>query len=381
MPFLTFLIAVAYVPGIPSYESAGRWACIAIGGAVLLWKARVQFGPGHLLGLFLLLFCTASIMWSATPLDTLGQSLQLIALATVFCVATTIRDLSKCVIALALGLIPSLLVGIIQYAGYHPVKIYTPQVPGLFLSSNWMASFAAVSLVAAVAYKRYWWTIPGGLLVMMNHSREAFVAVLLTCLIACIRFLPSQRLLWWASFSSGIVVLGGLVVAGLWYTLNYGSSGNSSVNDRLVFWQLGLANITAFGYGLGSSVELWPQFEHFHNEYIEYMFELGFGAFSILGITVYALGSRTPASWPFITLLITCFFNFNLHEPMGAFLFALLAGYLVGDRDRQLGFQSVRRVLTWTDPGRQDTLGVGAVFAVDIRRQMVSVGSQYPQRP
>lgn len=382
MSLLTFLIAIGYIPGIASYASAGRWALIAIGGSVLLWGIRVQFGPGHLLGAFLIAYCAESVLWSFAPLDTIGQTLQMLFLASIFCVAAAhqnLKSLQKCFDALAWGLIPSLVVGICQFFGYQPVRAVTEHVPGLFLSSNTMATIAVVSMIGSIAYRRYWHAIPGTALVFMNQSREAYVALVLICLTASIRFLPNQKILRLLSLGGGFLFLILLTISVLWLDLNYGHGRMTSVNDRLVFWQLGLANITPTGWGLGSSVEIWPQFEHFHNEFIEYMFELGFGAFAILGIIVYALTSESPAKWPLLTLLFTCLFNFNLHEPMGAFLFSLLTGHLIGDRDRSLGFQSVRRVLTWPDPAHREDVGVGAIFAPDLRRVMVSSGSQYPR--
>lgn len=376
MPLLTFLIAVAFVPGIPSYESAGRWAVIAIGGAVLLWRVRVYNGPGHLLGMFLVAYCAESVLWSATPLDTLGQTFQLICLGTVFCVAAYEKDLASTFDALALGLIPSLVVGVFQYFGYAPVRAYTINVPGLFLSSNYMATIAAVSVLGSLAYKRYWYAVPGVLLVVMNPSREAYVALAIVMYLWMFQRLPFHSRVSFVIGTFGVLVLGYVF---LLYDFNHagGWSRLSSVNDRLVFWQLGLANITPLGYGLGSSVELWPQFEHFHNEYIEYAFELGFGAFAALGVITYALCSRNKVRWAFIGLLVTAAFNFNFHEPMCAYLVAVMAGFLVGDCDRSLGLQPVRRVIARLSLVREESLGVGSLFPADLRRQLVPTRSKY----
>jgi hypothetical protein len=376
LAILTFLVSVAYIPGVPSHTTVGRWFVMGVGVAYLIRRASIHAGIGHWMGAAFLVWCMASLAWSASPNDTIGMTIQMLILAGVFCLAAEEKDLSLCFEALAAGMVISAAFGVFQIFGFRPTEQATGGAAGLFASKNTLAETAAVALVGVIALRK-WAYLPGvAFAAIAPLSRGALVAL------AAIGGWTAISMLETAAKRAMAVLAGGLVVVGL-IALDAWMNGSrlESLNERLMFWQVTAANLTALGYGLGSYSVILPTWEHAHNEFLEYGFDLGLGALLLGGIIVHAFRSKQGTERAALAaLMVAAFFSFPFHEPAAMFLVALLAGHLCGSHDRCGVDEYGGRY-----PGRQSIqaswpTGIGALSEVDFRRLDLPLRPQHQKR-
>lgn len=311
----SFILSTLFVPGILGSAITPRWAFAAVMLPVLISNRQAPFTVAHVFGLLFIAYAAVSISWSH-HYDGLKGLFELIVVAEAFVYGSRLESLKPTVIGFGLGMWVSsavMLLGIdIPHVTDHA---------GLFVNSNLMGEIAGLVLVAALAY-RIWWLVPGILpAFLLAHCRGAFIAV------------AGAFVLW--VWSKSRLAAAGLCVAVL-VALIY-MSASPSAQERLMFWSAVVPHLTLPGSGLGSFYTMYPLYvpgvdefniraEHLHNDWLEYVFELGIG--SVLLIPV-LWGSYSIVSAAFV---IEACFGFPLRMPATAVLGGIVAGYAVRDR-------------------------------------------------
>ena len=362
MTYLAFLVAITYVPGVPSATLVGRWWAVAVGAALLLYRTpRLRPTPAHWIGAALLLWCAAGMFWSWSRWDTLGGLVHLLALAGVFCVAAEGEQSGGGTVApmyaFGLGLVLSAVIAVGQQLGWQPVLNISDHPVGLFLSKN-AATEAAVPvlvwLVVSVFETKMWdWSpnrvtgtllilIPSALaMVVLPHAAEAWLMVLAAGLVVCYR---------WAGHvdhdpPAGISCRLGVLLTGLGVTMlatvavaTWSESETHSLNERLAIWQATLASwwLYPVGYGLGTYQSLLGGFEYAHNDYLQLLFETGPGLVLVLAffwtcfLARAAGGEQLASKAALASLLASALVWWPLQGPASGFLAMVLAGGLAG---------------------------------------------------
>lgn len=334
LPLTIMLAAVAYVPGVGSASTVGRWTVLSVGAAAMitLWRERPLLGPGHVLGAALLLWGAASIIWSVSPNDTMGELWHWTVLAVLFLVASQHRSPSLVMVALVIGLCAGAPIVVAQMLGLEPVQnLATPS--GLFLNRNVMGEVAACALVWTVAVAittnlRAWMLVPVPLLLSLSSGSRG---ALLACLCGGLYLFWSGRGRQWLSPALLSLVLGIALVT--WIR----DPELGSVISRLDIWSMALSNIVPLGRGLETFGTLAPRYEFVHNDYIQLAFELGVGALAALALLCHSLSSGRHAAAEgaaLASLLGAALVSYPLHHPMGAAMVAVLAGLACGAADR-----------------------------------------------
>lgn len=333
LAILTALVAVAFVPGLPSASTAPRWAVLLIGIPLLLISgARILMTPAHWFGLAFVAFCGASLLWSPVPASTLGDLFHLLVLAGAFVLGAQAsdREWGKVWDWLAIGVSVSAPIAIAQALGWDGVEtVSRPPIAGLFLSKAFLAQAGMVALIPAI-YRRRWWFVPGPLVcVVLPLARETIVVA---AVVISLVLLARVRI------RTAAAAIGALLCAVAFFLLVIDIQDFyrlESLNNRLVMWQFSLANLTPFGWGLGVYGDLLPIFEFAHNEPIHFAFELGIGSAFLWAAVIYSLGARIELErLVLVAILVMCCFTFPLHMPLTAFMAALVAGRLADHRYR-----------------------------------------------
>lgn len=331
---LTFLVMVAYVPGVPSAGNVGRWAVLALGAAWLIWKVRARPTPAHWMLLGLLAWMSLGLLWSVSPADTAGEVLQWAVLAVWFMIAAEEPDLQPLAEGLLAGVAVNAAFVLAQLSGWDPVTVYQPNV-GLFVSRNVSVEVGIVAFFMALWYERYWGLLGASVLIVAGGGAEGLVMFLAAG--TFLFFLSLDRLGGWRPFVASAVTMALFSGAVL---------GSPHLAARLPIWEYAISWWQPLGYGLGSFGALrGHDFEFAHNEFLHYAFELGLGVVLMIGVIWYAfLAADVPGRVALAALLAAAAVWYPLHQPATGFLFAVLAGHLCGARGRDVRTQYQSRV-------------------------------------
>jgi hypothetical protein len=337
LPIGLGLATVAYLPGVLSVSTLGRWLVLALAASAGLMlvssgrRGKPVLGTGHWLALLFLAYVAVSMSWSVSPLDTAGALVQYAILAGLFLISSLGRDhLRAATTAISAGLLISLLIAVVQLLG-HDLPIRATDVPaGLFLSRNALGEISAVVLVLAVC-QRNWIAAPVPLaLVAISGSRGALFAVAVATL----------YLLWQvAPWRLALPLTLSAVLAG-WFALALDALDGTryaSMMLRLEIWDVTAVNVTPLGFGAGTFAAALPFYEHAHNEPLQLMFELGSGFLILAGVFWYAILQRRELSSrvALVAWIAASVVSFPLHHPLGAALVAVILGSLCGAHDRE----------------------------------------------
>lgn len=331
---ITFLATVAYVPGVPGGLTVLRWAILAAGAAcaVLALSPR-RPNPGEWAGLLFLAYVAASIGWSVSPWTTTGALLHYLALGALFAYAAR-TDLGRWWDGYVWGMAVSGAVALAQTFGWLVYAEGHGQnaVSGLFENKNLLAECAAVAVVVAF-YRRQWLALPFVLFAALEPaSRTVWLALGLWGGVELVRRSRDGVLLWLALPA----LLSPLVIWGYFDAERLGRL--VSLNSRLAMYQLELHNLRWFGWGLGTFGEILPMYRDGHDDWLQYVFELGLGAAPLF----YALAWGWRAKWRgehgvLLVLGADALFNFPCQQPVTLLALALAAGGLCGARARERG--------------------------------------------
>lgn len=191
--------------------------------------------------------------------------------------------------------------------GWYPFRVWLDyQAPGLFFNPVHAGLTLAIMIVALVANRLYWFIpalAPG---LYLAHSRGAWAALGIGLLAA--RF---RNPLW-------LLVL--VLALGVAYSLY----PNSSDLQRLQIWRAAWINLTLWGHGPDSFLNMYiagpagavqPQFVH--NDYLQTVFEYGVLALIPFTAIAYAAAHTSARDWPtLITFLFMATFSFPMHMPL-----------------------------------------------------------------
>lgn len=330
-PVLSFLIAVAFWPGIAGAATAPRWALAALSLYFLspwclpfvawcFWK--LDFDQA----VHWAILCGA-LSWGARDdndafwrLDVgTGSSLRRDVVIQAFC----------------LGIAVSSVLAIAQSLGYVGIsQIVAPS--GLFLNKNIMGEAAAVAFAASLLARRperwswlsaarYWWpalmTLPA---IVLSGARAAQIA----SFTAFWLWLPWR----WRLLVGGSVLM---LLPFVWPTMFGPHVG--TLMQRLLLWSNATQNLTWLGLGSYDFSTVQHREPHLHNDWLQSVYELGVvGAAPILVIVAVTVRGGVVFSIP---VVVIASFGFPLHMPATGWFIAYLCGAYLRcrtDDDRNL---------------------------------------------
>lgn len=322
---LSFIVTVLFVPGISGAATTPRWALLAL---VVPWliPSRPRWTAGHLAAVLLLLWCLASLTWTADINGGALWCLRLGILVGVFFIGAETKDMRPVWIGAGLGLIPSIVMSIAQLYGHGVTHL--ERFGGLFINANFMAEAAALVLVGLLV-ERVYWLIPLVLpAVVMPMSRGALLALVVSAV--C-----------WSRSRVAYALLALTLVAGaatLWSGYRVGG-----VEERFAIWTDSLSGLKPLGQGTGSFYLTYPLYakrtnsfvsrpDHAHNDLLEAAYDLGLGSLLLVALAacVWMAGRSHRARFVALAFAVEAMFEFPLHMPVTAFLAALVAGHLCG---------------------------------------------------
>jgi hypothetical protein len=317
---LGIAIMIAFIPSVVGAVVPTAWAVMWLAMPVYLFKCKIKMTTIHWLGLLFLSYASISLIWS--PHGTYDL-LQWFAIASVFVWSAELKDIKPIVVGLAIGLIASDVVAILQYFDVNLVFKFTHRPAGLFINSNIFAETSGMMLILILIYKLYWFipvTIPG----LMVSSRAVILGL-------------SAAFLVWAWKQSKILALS---ISGIGVLIVSQIGLASSTSDH--YWLLldTLSGITLSGHGIGSFAYDYPLYaKHIdllqiryleaHNDILQLIFELGIGAIPLFILIFKLLKVDDVRQCAYIFFIVTSAFAFPLHQPITAFIVALVAGQLV----------------------------------------------------
>lgn len=331
----TFLVSVAYLPGIGGASTTPRWSVFLVGFSVLLLFApRIRPTIGHLIWFSFVALSIASVLWSKTPFDTIGEIERLAAMSFAFLVAAETEDLTPAWSGLALGVTISAAIAVLQSGG---MELASPagSVPpaGLFFNKNFLAEAGVVALVASLSL-RLWHYVPGTLVAtVLPGSRAAIVALGAFLVFSVTRRIPRRFAL-----PGGAVLLAAIVLL-VWVDAITTNRIVTSINSRLEIWSWVGAGSSVWGWGSGSFPSMFPMFERAHSDFMETLHGTGMIGMGLLSLLFgWSLGGKDDGSAKGIALVlfVVALFGFPLQLPATAMAFALVAGRLcsAGSFDR-----------------------------------------------
>jgi hypothetical protein len=360
MPLFVFALAVAYVPGVLSIGTVGRWALITIVGLPVLLVAAVEWFDWSRfetkLGVFLFAWIGASLFWSASPWDTLGLGLHWMALAGLFILAARSPDLTRTWIALALGITVSLPFVILQSFGYEPVWSYVHMgfsgIGGLFMGSNTLAEASTLALLLVLARGRWVYGLAPALCAVLSGRKEV---VFMLAVAGVLWFVLERKRLWKiqdnsaAAWLIGITAVAAAINSGMLTTLStliamkFGGTLDTSTAamltsssvERLHIWADTTAKLSILGSGLGTYGLAFPNYYFAHDDALQLEFELGIGALAFFWIIGDAF--RATVTRERVALAAFCASALvwaPLQDPTTATLAVVVAGFCCGERAR-----------------------------------------------
>jgi hypothetical protein len=320
---LAIAVLTAYIPGYTGATIPTGWAVLWLIMPILLLRCKIEPFPVYGWGAAFLLYAGLSLLWSPHGLLAF---MQLCALASVFLWATTLPDLRKVSIGLAIGLGISGDISLFQWSGFQSIFRVTDFPSGLFVNSNVFAEVSAMILVLLLVNRLWWWipvTAPG----LVIGSRASLVALL------CV-FLA------WVWSKSKITAAILIATLGAVTAYSVTTFNNKSINERWGMWADTWNGVTLWGHGIGSFEYLYPYYANHmdtvrvrpvsaHNDLLQLLFEVGIGIVPLLVALWYLARIKDNHRYVLLCFGIIGLFGFPLHIPASAFIAACCAGHLV----------------------------------------------------
>lgn len=351
------ILTALYIPGIPGCALQSRWDYLAIALPLMMLVGKSEpfrLTALHLLGALFVLWSAISLAWTSNLMDGAGELIELIILAMAFLYGARLENLDPIIKGMAIGLIPSAIVAVIQCFWLPDVVFRTSNtMSGLFVNGNTLGMVAALVLVGLFAGVVKWRHAGLKPHALSGSTPDARTIVLCVAPAVCLLLSQSRSALVALSL---VVVAPALVRRKRWLTVGIalvaGAAGAiwmvrsgwhmSTVTERIGTWRDVLPALTWRGHGLGS---LWTDYaflnttydtaetrpEHLHNDWLEIVFELGLpGSLLCAGLVIAACRSRGDSTARSILAALAigaCAF-FPLHLPVTGFLAALCLGHI-----------------------------------------------------
>lgn len=326
MMWLSLLVSVAFMPGITGASIPTGWAAMSFTLPWVMLK-DVKMTPFHYLGLAFLAYTTASLAWTNSPLDGIGELWHWALLALAFMLGSRLELLGPFWKGLALGCGVSSVVAVAQWFGWDGVaNLDWAKWAGLFYNNAVAGAVAAVTLGGCLTYRLWRYVALPIPLLLLSQSRGAWAALFCTWAICIYR-----------SFGGVEKIIFSLVIAialGFGIYLFHGASDSI----RLTIWGELLHRLSFFGAGIGSSANIYfftPSqlfhIEHAHNDYLNLLYEYGVGALPLFLLAALLVEQTNAYAWPaYICSLILACYYWPLESPVSAFILAVVAGHLAG---------------------------------------------------
>ena len=316
-------ISAAYWPGLPAEALAPRWAIIAVGLPLLSRLDPRALGAG-LCGLLLWLVGLGAVSLIASP-DPLGGALELfyaIILCLALLAAAGLDDLDAVMMGLGIGLIPSSVLAVVQWFGWHPVAQGSGAPPGLFYNSEVLAEFAAILFVWAAVRRRWWVAVITAVPLVLCQSRIAVIVTALGILYA----VPLSR--WFKGSLAVLVGIGGIAALAF-----LGFDKIASAGERVIIWLAMGEAVTPLGRGLGWVEMALPRQLFAHSDALQALVEIGYGAVFLIIIPILVFWRKRgnlAERAAFFAICAEVLVSFPLRVPATGFVAAMLAGVLLG---------------------------------------------------
>ncbi len=321
-----FAVAVAFIPGIMSAAVLPRWAVIMIGAPLVsrLSLDRLSQSMQYVLVLGLS-WAACSVLISPEPMAGALQFFFVMAVVGAFLAASEWESLDDAMTGLALGIGVSSAICLLDLSGVQIVAKASTAPAGLFYNSEVLAEFAAPVFLWTVISKRWPLAAMTFVPIAMCNSRIALLVVAAGALYA---YWPRSKLL-------GVSLVVALFVCASVALVAWGQGKIDSAGLRVVVWLATLLAATPLGNGLGWFAAAHPAEQFAHSDMIQAINELGIGAIFLAAVPVLVLrgnrGSNAERA-VFIAACVEVVVSFPLHVPASAFVAAIAAGYLAGNR-------------------------------------------------
>lgn len=338
MVVFSFLLTICFWPGISGGATTPRWALMSVGIPILLLYRRIPLTVAHLIGLLFVVWAGVTLIWTPNVYFGLNAYLQILLMAGAFLLGSSLKTLRPVLIALGVGFSINSVLVLMQGLYWNPFHYLetpgNPSVVATFINGNLLAECAALTAIGLAAY-RVWWLLPPLIpSILLPFTNGTPRAPLLAIAVAALVWLWPKRPIV-ALHIAGLCVIGGIALIG---------GHNDSMGQRYNFWADTLRGITPFGHGIGSFYLTFPEFsahsntlisrpENAHNDWLEYIYELGLGVIPLVYVLGFALRSRRmPERLVLIGLITEAAVGFPLHMPAGQWVAAITVGCLCGDR-------------------------------------------------
>ena len=355
-----FLLAVAFDPTIYQGATSPRWVLLFVALPILvyIYHERSVFTVTHLIGSAFILWSVLSFAWSPNRLDAIYELIQMWVIVQAFIYGSYLKSLEKTFVGMALGIIVSVIIVITPIHTYiHSITSVYPH--GLLGNVNMLAEAAAISIVACIVYRRYWF-IPALAPAIYWPGPENYITRGAVFGLAA----GVTVFVWNKSRKIGAAIAIATVIVFVVSVVFHFRLG--SIEQRFDLWKPAINNLNLFGHGIGSTHFLFPFYStdfdlattrpnHAHNEFLEIFFEAGAVGFMLYAALIVRslehAGKHLPILVAFLCISLVAF---PWHLPVGSFVGALLLGHIArgGDSARVL-FTNGREVLRhWYDRPR-----------------------------
>lgn len=323
---ISLILPFIYIPGILGASIPWGWFHLFILIPVLFLFVQFKINSIHIYGLLFLLYATLSLLWTVHFNIGFFILLQLIVLGMVFCIGSALDRLDTLFKFIAIGLLVSVIVFILQKHFNFKAVYYNSYPAGLFVNKNIFCEVSVVVFLALLVYKLWWWipiTVPG---IVYVHSRGAILGLF----VGIVAWIWSRdKWLAIALFAAGIFISS-------LYLIDVDAS---SFNERLIIWKDTIVGLTIFGNGVGSFEILYPlnakldtfiaRPRYAHNDLLHLIFEFGIGTLFLIPVIFTALFNKSDERVILYGIGIISLFSYPFHVPVLAYIGCLVAGYVV----------------------------------------------------
>lgn len=287
----------------------------------------------RLLAIAFLLLAAASLAWTASLPDGIGELWIFLLYAGLFGLGAELRSLKPVYVGLGLGLLVN---GPLMWMQVHYGVGWVDQASapgGLFMRANYAVEAMALTAVGLIGQGVRWWWLAAALIagtitpLTFGFGRGAFAG---TGAAIVVWLWPRYRA------TAFCVALAGIALCAT-------QLGTQTVAERFEIWRDTIAGLTWMGRGLGSYFVAYPEHAslkdmlvdrpaHAHNDFLELLFELGplgLGLFVALLLACLRAPRLTERA-VLATFIVEACFAFPLHFPVTGFVAALAAGHLCG---------------------------------------------------
>jgi O-Antigen ligase len=373
---------VAFVLGWHAPGLVLRWALLIVGLPMIVCVRATAL---HWLGLAFLAYAGLSLLWTPFPLDGCYELGIVALLGGSFCLGSCLERVHVVFVGAALGLVPSLIVGVMQWYGANPVLQLTPNPSGLFVNANIWGETASLALIGIASSSSACFrtasdirstatvVIPtlasqcivliamviSAVSLLLSHHRTSMIALGIVGMIWLMNWLATSGHLHWSRLTRSVIVAAVFVaiLSSVIFAFLIQLPILGSVTERIAIWHATLDGLTFLGHGAGSFRGLIPLYffsksegalDYAHNDLLQLAFEYGIAALVPAAIfALLALRSASTMRYVLIVFGIQSLAEFPLYMPATGFLAALAAGHCSR---------------CWPRCGWRDVLGRAALF-------------------